>query len=81
MFTVTWIKDALERSIKTFAQATLGAGIVGAADILSVDWVGALSVGGLAAVISILTSVASEPVGVGGTASATKAVEPVPVQP
>ena len=77
MFTKSFWIDAIERSLKTAAQAALGAGIIGATDLLAVNWVGALSVGGLAAVISILTSAASEPVGVGGTASLTKAVEPV----
>lgn len=77
MFTTSWLKDTAERAIKTACQAALGAGIVGATDLLAVDWVGALSVGGLAAVISVLTSAASEPVGVGGTASLTRAVEPV----
>lgn len=80
MFTVSWLKDTGERAVKTFAQASLGAGIVGATDLLSVNWVGALSVGGLAAVISVLTSAASEPVGNGGTASLTKAVESTPRQ-
>lgn len=76
MFSISWLKDTLERAVKTFSQASLGAGIVGATDLLAVNWVGALSVGGLAAVISVLTSAASEPVGSGGTASLTKAVEP-----
>lgn len=81
IFTATWVKDAAERAIKTFAQASLGAGIVGATDLLSVNWLGALSVGGLAAVISVLTSAASEPVGGKGTASVTGAVEAAPQAP
>lgn len=80
MFSKTWLIDTIERAVKTAAQASLGAGIVGATDLLSVNWVGALSVGGLAAVISVLTSAASEPVGNGGTASATRAVEATPQQ-
>jgi hypothetical protein len=55
--------DAGERAVRTFCQSALGAGIVGATDLMAVDWVGALSVGGLAAVISVLTSLASEPRG------------------
>lgn len=49
-----------ERAIKTFAQtalATLGGGSVG---LLSVDWLGVASVAGGAAVLSILTSVATQ---------------------
>lgn len=80
MFSKSWVLDTVERAIKTACQASLGAGIVGATDLLAVNWVGALSVGGLAAVISVLTSAASEPVGNGGTASVTKAVESVTQQ-
>lgn len=49
-----------ERAIKTFAQtalATLGGGTVG---ILAVDWLGVASVAGGAAVLSILTSIATQ---------------------
>lgn len=67
-------RDTLERSVKTFAQAALGAGIVGATDLLSVDWIDALSVGGLAGVISVLTSLASAPRD--GTLSPASALKP-----
>lgn len=76
MFTATFIKDALERALKTFAQSALATLGLGSVDVLAVNWVGVLSVGAGAALISVLTSVASEPAGVGGTASLTKAVEP-----
>lgn len=71
-----FLQDAAERAIRTFCQSALGAGIVGATDILAVDWVGALSVGGLAAVISVLTSLAAEPRG--GTLSPASVVKPTP---
>lgn len=48
-----------ERAIKTFAQAalaTLGGGTVG---VLDVDWTGVFSVSAGAAVLSILTSIAT----------------------
>lgn len=48
-----------ERAVKTFAQAALaylGTGTVG---ILSIDWVGMLSVSAGAALLSILTSIAT----------------------
>ena len=54
-------KAALIRAIKTFAQAMvaqIGAGSVG---IVSFDWVGALSVSAMAAVLSIFTSLAGLP--------------------
>lgn len=48
-----------ERAVKTFAQAALaylGTGTVG---ILTIDWVGMLSVSAGAALLSILTSIAT----------------------
>lgn len=70
-----WI-DTLERAAKTFAQsalATLGAGSV---NLLHTDWVTVASIGGGAAIVSVLMSLGSERLGNEGTASATKAVEP-----
>lgn len=52
-----WI-DTLDRAVSTVAQtavATLTAGVTG---ILEVDWTQALSVAGLAGLVSVLTSVA-----------------------
>ena len=54
-------KAALVRAVKTFAQAMvaqIGAGSVG---IVTFDWVGALSVSAMAAVLSIFTSLAGLP--------------------
>lgn len=51
-------KDAAERAIKTFAQALLGVFVAGVT-IMSVSWVDALAVGATAALVSVLTSVAS----------------------
>lgn len=64
-----FILDTLERAVKTFAQtlvALLGAGAV---DILHTDWKARLSVSAGASVISLLTSIASYPVGTKGNAS------------
>lgn len=57
--TKRFLRETLERAIKTFAQtlvAILGAGAV---DLLSVPWGSALSAAGLAALLSVLTSVGS----------------------
>ncbi len=73
MFKKRFWKDAAERAVKTAAQvaaATLGAN---AAGLLDADWVGVASVSGLAAVLSLLTSVASAPLGDANTASAVSA--------
>ena len=61
--------DALERAIKTFAQtlvALLGAGAI---DVLQVDWGQRLSVSAGAALVSVLTSIATAGATKGETAS------------
>ena len=55
-----WAKAAAVRSVKTFAQAILGGIAVGMA-ISEVDWLHLFSVAVVAAVISILTSLAGLP--------------------
>ena len=80
MLTKQFWLDTLERAVKTFAQAALATLGAGSVDILSTNWVGAVSVGGGAAVVSVLTSLGSERIGNGGTASATKAVEPAAIE-
>ena len=59
--TKEWIKAALVRAIKTFAQAMvaqIGAGSIG---IVQFDWMPALSVSAMAAVLSVFTSIAGLP--------------------
>ena len=58
--TVSWIKAASIRAIKTFAQ-TMIATIGTTAVIESVDWKIVLSASLLAALLSVLTSVAGLP--------------------
>ncbi len=55
-----WAIAALIRAIKTFAQTFVGCIAVGAA-IHEVDWLHALSVSGVAFVLSIMTSLAGLP--------------------
>ena len=55
--------SAIERAVKTFAQSAAAVGLAGATGLLDVDWQGAASAAGLAALLSVLTSVASAPVG------------------
>lgn len=57
---LTWIKAALIRAVRTFAQ-TLLAAIGTTALIESVNWGVAFSTAGLAALLSILTSIAGLP--------------------
>lgn len=58
--TKKWVKAAGVRSAKTFAQVAVSMLTVGQA-VLDVNWVNVLSVSAVAAIISILTSVAGLP--------------------
>lgn len=72
-------KDLLERAVKTFAQALIAFwGADGVLDVVSADWGEALSVAAGAALLSVLTSLASLKLGHSGTASATDAVKLAP---
>lgn len=77
MFSISWLKDALERAVKTFAQSLLTLMTLGTA-ITNVDWGSALAISATATAISLLTSVVSAHIGNEGTASLTKTVEPAP---
>lgn len=58
-----FLKDTAERAVKTFAQAFVAVLLAGGTSLLDVDWMNALSVAGLAFVISIFTSIGSGAVG------------------
>lgn len=62
MFTVPFWKAAAERAVKTFAQTLVVLLGASAVDILAVDWPQALSLAAGAAVVSVLTSIASDAV-------------------
>lgn len=66
MFTKAFALAAGERAVKTFAQAFVALLVGGAAGIVGTDWLSALNVAGMAAVVSLLTSVASGGVGEAG---------------
>ena len=63
-----WI-DAAERAVRTAAQTAVALIGTGAVGIIDVDWQNVASVSAVAAVVSLLTSIASNPVGDRGTAS------------
>lgn len=60
LFSKAWWKAAGIRAIKTFAQAAV-AGIPVAVSIVEVNWLHVLGTAALAAVISLLTSLAGLP--------------------
>ena len=55
-----WLKDALIRAIRTFAQTAVSMIAVGAA-FSEIDWLRALSVSGVAFVLSMLMSLGGLP--------------------
>ena len=69
----TFWADTVERSIKTFAQACVAVLTSNVVGLLNVDYLTLFSVAGLAAVVSVLTSLASGQVG--NTESASLVVE------
>ncbi len=60
VFTKAWFHAALIRAIKTVAQTAVSMLTVGQL-FTEVDWIGILSISGVAGVISILTSLAGLP--------------------
>lgn len=67
-----FLKDTAERAIKTFFQGVLAVVPTSAVLIQDVHWGMALSAGGLAALLSIITSFASRKVGNSSDASLIK---------
>lgn len=60
MLSKTWFKAAGIRAVKTFAQTAIAA-IGVTATVSAVDWLTVLSTSGLAAILSLLTSLAGLP--------------------
>ena len=56
-----WIKAAGVRAVKTFAQTAVGMLTGDMVGVLDVDWVAVASVAAVAAITSLLTSVAGLP--------------------
>lgn len=57
---MTWFKAAGIRALKTFAQTALSMLTIGQA-FIDINWINVLSVSGVAAVISLLTSLGGLP--------------------
>jgi hypothetical protein len=72
MYTLTFWKDAVERAIRTAAQALLALWATDVSGVLAVDWVQAGSVSALAALMSVLMSVAATGRGSQDSASVLK---------
>jgi Putative lactococcus lactis phage r1t holin len=66
MFTKAFWQATGERSIKTFAQAWAAVLIANGTGLLDTEWTSSVSVAGMAALLSVLTSVGSAGVGPDG---------------
>jgi hypothetical protein len=60
LWTSTFWNATAERAVKTFAQAEAALLLANGTGLLDTDWTTSLSVSGMAAVISVLTSVGSD---------------------
>ncbi|WP_459249521.1 holin [Streptomyces youssoufiensis] len=79
MLTTGFWKATAERAVRTAAQSSLAVLGAGATGVLDADWAGAASVGGLAAVLAVLTAVATSggTEGPGVTETVARRVPPV----
>lgn len=59
--TPEWAKATAVRALRTFAQGTLGALGTTAVGVTEVNWLGAMSIGATAAIVSVLMAVAGLP--------------------
>lgn len=78
MWTLAFWKAASERAVKTFAQALVAVMTADGFGLLDADWPARLSAAGLAALLSLLTSIGSAGAGNPGPSLSTEAVEPRP---
>ncbi|MGH3913715.1 MAG: holin [Pseudonocardiaceae bacterium] len=85
MFTYLFWQQALERAFKTFAQTLVALFSASGIGLLNAPWTTALSAAGMAALLSVLTSMASEPWGTRNSPSlmppAPAAAQPAPSSP
>jgi hypothetical protein len=75
MFSKTFFVALSERSIKTFFQAIAALLVGNGTGLLDTDWVGVISVAGMAALISVATSIGSATVGNDGPSLAGEDLE------
>lgn len=76
IFTRAFLTAAIERAIKTLCQTAVALVSVAGLGFLDVDWAQIGSVAGLAAVVSILTSIASNQIGPVGPSLANEIAIP-----
>lgn len=63
MLNKEFVLAVVERAVKTFAQSLVAVFTAGSITLLDVNWTQALAVAGTAALVSVLTSLASAKIG------------------
>lgn len=63
MFTRKFWKATAERAVKTLAQSAIATATAAGTGLVDTDWVGIASTAGMAAVLSVLSSLASSGAG------------------
>ena len=63
MFTTLFLRQSVERAVKTFAQTIVALAGAKQMDWMTLDWKQLLATSAIAAVLSILTSIASDKFG------------------
>ena len=81
MFTLAFWRATAERAVKTFAQALAALLVADGTDLLTTNWGDRLSVAGMAAVVSVLTSVASSATGAGPSLGNAETLNPAAPEP
>lgn len=76
MWTKAFWRAAAERSIKTFAQTAAALLVAAGTGLLDSDWQSTASVAGMAALLSVLTSVGSAGIGPDGPSLASESIDP-----
>lgn len=72
MWTRTFWQAVAERALKTLAQAAAAMLVADGTGLLDADWLTVLSVSGMAAVVSVLTSIGSAAATDGGPSLTTE---------
>jgi hypothetical protein len=75
MFTKSFLMQLLERAIKTFAQTVVALAGANQMDWMSLDWQHIAATAGIAAGLSVLTSIASDKIGPANTPSTVSVYE------
>ena len=72
MWTARFWRQALERALKSAAQALILLWGADSLNVVTIDWPGAAGIAAGAVVLSLLTSIVSAPAGEPGTPSLTR---------